>query len=48
MKDMNLDAFRFSISWSRLLPSNEKKTPLTLILGKFSHSLPLLDQQKEI
>ncbi|KAK1587490.1 hypothetical protein Q3G72_013465 [Acer saccharum] len=22
MKDMNLDAFRFSISWSRLLPRN--------------------------
>lgn len=22
MKDMNLDAYRFSISWSRILPSN--------------------------
>jgi len=24
MKDMNLDAYRFSISWSRILPSEIK------------------------
>lgn len=26
MKDMNLDAYRFSISWSRILPSKSNCT----------------------
>ncbi|OEL28970.1 putative beta-glucosidase 35 [Dichanthelium oligosanthes] len=29
LKDMNLDAFRFSISWTRILPSERRWTPKT-------------------
>jgi beta-glucosidase len=33
MKDMNLDAYRFSISWSRILPSKSNCTNAVTILN---------------
>jgi len=32
MKDMNLDAYRFSVSWSRIIPSEIKVDELYIIV----------------
>ena len=41
MKDMKLDAYRFSISWSRLLPSNVDIRLHILDLGPITSSINL-------
>lgn len=35
MKQMGFDAYRFSIAWSRLLPSKELESEITYLETKF-------------
>jgi len=45
LKEMGMDAYRFSISWSRILPSKYKTNPICFVRWKIYHQDVVLSDQ---